>query len=196
MRVKETPLPGVLLIVPARHGDPRGFFMETYHAERYARAGISAPFVQDNLSRSVRGTLRGLHFQQPHAQGKLVHVVVGAVFDVAVDVRLGSPTFGRWHGEELSAEDGRQLYVPPGFAHGFYVLSEYALFAYKCTDVYVPEAERGVLWNDAEIGIRWPDEAPLLSARDRNAPRLRDAPVLPSYAPPGGTPSSTTENPR
>jgi dTDP-4-dehydrorhamnose 3,5-epimerase len=181
MQVVDTGLPGVVLIEPRVHGDSRGFFLETFHAERYAAAGVAGPFVQDNWSRSVRGTLRGLHFQEPDAQGKLVQVVAGSVYDVAVDVRRGSPTFGRWVGYELGGENKRQLWVPPGFAHGFVVLSEVADFLYKCTALYRPEAERAVLWNDPDLAIAWPIAEPLLSARDAAAPRLADAPVLPSY---------------
>jgi dTDP-4-dehydrorhamnose 3,5-epimerase len=181
MRVVDTGLPGVLLIEPRVHGDSRGFFLETFHAERYAAAGVTGPFVQDNWSRSVRGTLRGMHFQEPQPQGKLVQVVAGAVYDVAADVRRGSPTFGRWVGYELSAENKRQLWVPPGFAHGFVVLSDVADFLYKCTALYRPEAERAVVWNDPDLAIAWPVAHPLLSAKDAAAPRLADAPVLPSY---------------
>ena len=174
MTVTETALPGVLLIEPRVFGDARGFFLERYHAERYAEVGIPAAFVQDNHSRSGRGTLRGLHFQKRHPQGKLVEVVQGAVYDVVVDVRHGSPTFGEWMGAELSAENHHQLWVPPGFAHGFVVLSESADFLYKCTDVYHPEDEGGVLWNDPDLGIDWPIEEPMLSAKDTALPRLRD----------------------
>ncbi len=181
MQVVDTGLPGVVLLEPRVHGDARGFFLETFHAARYADAGITMPFVQDNWSRSVRGTLRGLHLQEPHPQGKLVYVVAGAVYDVAVDVRRGSPAFGRWVGYELSADNKRQLWVPPGFAHGFVVLSETADFVYKCTDVYRPEAERAVLWNDPALGIAWPVSEALLSAKDAAAPRLADAPILPTY---------------
>jgi len=182
MKVSETGLPGVLLIEPKVFGDSRGFFLETYHAGRYAQAGIPATFVQDNLSRSSRGTLRGLHFQEPNAQGKLVQVLAGAVYDVAVDVRKGSPHFGRWVAYELSAENKRQLWIPQGFAHGFCVISESADFSYKCTDFYAPPCERGIAWNDPQLGIPWPVEAPLLSAKDAQAPRLADAPLLPAYA--------------
>jgi dTDP-4-dehydrorhamnose 3,5-epimerase len=182
VQVVATDVPGVLLLEPKVHGDHRGFFLETFHADRYAAAGIGGPFVQDNWSRSVRGTLRGLHFQEPHAQGKLVQVVRGAVFDVAVDVRRGSPAFGRWVGCELSEENKRQLWVPPGFAHGFVVLSEVADFFYKCTALYRPEAERSVAWNDPDLGIAWPVAAPLLSPKDAAAPRLAQAPLLPVFA--------------
>lgn len=181
MKVSETSLPGVLLVEPVAHGDHRGLFMETFHAGRYAAAGIRLPFVQDNMSRSVRGTLRGLHFQEPHAQGKLVRVGRGEVFDVAVDVRRGSPTFGRWYGVLLSEDNHRQLWIPPGFAHGFCVTSDVAEFLYKCTDFYDPACERSLLWNDPAIGIEWPIADPILSPRDRAAPTLADAPVLPVY---------------
>jgi dTDP-4-dehydrorhamnose 3,5-epimerase len=181
MKVIPAELPEVLIIEPRMHGDSRGFFFESFQAGRYAEAGVPGPFVQDNLSRSVRGTLRGLHFQEPRAQGKLVQVLRGSVFDVAVDVRRGSPTFGRWVAVELSEATPRQLWIPPGFAHGFCVLSESADFFYKCTELYAPEAERSIAWNDPAIGIRWPVSEPLLSAKDRVAPRLQDAPVLPQY---------------
>ena len=181
MKVTETPLPGVLLIEPQVFGDARGFFMETYQADRYGALGIPRVFVQDNLSRSVKGTLRGLHLQEPKPQGKLVQVLAGAVFDVAVDVRRGSPTFGKWYGVELSEANKRQMWVPPGFAHGFCVLTDSADFLYKCTELYAPESERSVLWNDPDIGIAWPVQAPLLSKKDAAAPRLREAPVLPTY---------------
>jgi dTDP-4-dehydrorhamnose 3,5-epimerase len=181
VKVLETALPGVLLLEPQRFGDDRGFFMEMFHARRYAELGIPGPFVQDNFSRSVKGTLRGLHLQEPNGQGKLVQVLAGAVYDVAVDVRRGSPTFGRWVGVELSADNRRQLWVPQGFAHGFCVLSESADFHYKCTDFYVPASERGILWSDPDLAISWPVTAPLLSPKDSVAPRLKDAPVLPSY---------------
>lgn len=182
MKIIQTALPGVLILEPRVFGDERGFFMETFHAKRYAEAGVAGSFVQDNFSRSVKGTLRGLHFQQPNAQGKLVQVLAGAVFDVAVDVRRGSPTFGKWVGTELSAQNKLQLWVPPGFAHGFYVLSDFADFHYKCTALYAPETERAVVWNDPDIGIAWPlSEPPRLSAKDAAAPRLKDAPVLPDY---------------
>jgi dTDP-4-dehydrorhamnose 3,5-epimerase len=138
--------------------------------------------VQDNFSRSSKGILRGLHFQEPNAQGKLVQVLAGAVYDVAVDIRRGSPTFGRWVGVELSADNRRQLWVPPGFAHGFCVLSESADFHYKCTDFYSPTSEHGIAWNDPDLGIPWPVTSPLLSAKDSAAPRLKDAPLLPTYA--------------
>jgi dTDP-4-dehydrorhamnose 3,5-epimerase len=181
MKVTPTELPEVLLIEPRVHGDARGFFYESFQAERYEDAGVKGPFVQDNHSRSVRGTLRGLHFQEPNAQGKLVQVLRGTVFDVAVDVRRGSPRFGQWVGVELSDAVPRQLWIPAGFAHGFCVLSESADFFYKCTALYAPEAERSVAWDDPRIGIRWPLAAPLLSAKDRQAPPLEQAPVLPRF---------------
>lgn len=181
MKVTPTELPEVLLVEPQVFGDPRGFFLEIFQAERYAAARIGGPFVQDNLSRSAKGTLRGLHFQEPRAQGKLVLVLHGAVWDVAVDVRRGSPRFGAWVGLELSEENRRQLWIPPGFAHGFCVLSDSADFFYKCTEIYAPETERSVRWDDPALAIRWPIAAPLLSAKDRSAPALADAPVLPVY---------------
>lgn len=183
MKVMPTELPEVLLIEPRVFGDARGFFLEAFQTERYAAAGIAAPFVQDNLSRSVRGTLRGLHFQEPHAQGKLVQVLRGGVWDVAVDVRRGSPHFGAWVGVELNDENRRQLWIPPGFAHGFCVLTDVADFFYKCTDIYKPELERAVRWDDEALKIRWPVSSPLVSAKDQAAPTLAAAPVLPTYGP-------------
>ncbi len=184
MKVVPTTLPEVMIVEPKVFGDARGWFYESFHARRYAEAGIHGPFVQDNASRSSRGTLRGLHLQHPDAQGKLVSVAEGAVLDVAVDVRVGSPTFGRHVAVELSADDKRQLWVPPGFAHGFCVLSESALFTYKCTAYYAPESEITIAWNDPAIGIVWPTSVPTLSARDAAAPRLADALArLPGYAP-------------
>ena len=184
MEVVPQSLAEVLLIKPNAFGDERGFFMETYHAERYAEAGIIAPFVQDNLSRSARGILRGLHLQQPHGQGKLVSVLEGEVFDVAVDVRWGSPSFGRFVGVTLSSHNRHQLYIPPGFAHGFCVTSEHALFAYKCTDLYHPECEVGVAFDDPALAIPWPVEQPKVGEKDRNHPPLAqiDPARLPSYA--------------
>jgi dTDP-4-dehydrorhamnose 3,5-epimerase len=171
MRVIPQAIPDVLLIEPQVFADERGFFMETYQAERYAGSGVRVCFVQDNISWSTRGILRGLHLQHPHDQGKLVGVLEGEVFDVAVDVRVGSPTFGRWVGVVLSGGNHHQLYVPPGFAHGFCVTSEYALFSYKCSEIYHPKYEIGVAFNDPEIGIRWPIDQPQLSAKDlRNCP--------------------------
>jgi dTDP-4-dehydrorhamnose 3,5-epimerase len=182
VKVTETELPGVLLLEPKRFGDDRGFFMEMFHEKRYAELGISGPFVQDNFSRSAKGILRGLHYQEPQAQGKLVQVLAGAVYDVAVDIRRGSPTFGKWVGVELSSDNRRQLWVPAGFAHGFCVLSESADFHYKCTDFYSPTTERGIIWSDPDLGITWPVKSPLLSPKDTDAPRLKDAKILPVYA--------------
>jgi dTDP-4-dehydrorhamnose 3,5-epimerase len=177
MKVTATEIPDVLLIEPAIHGDERGWFIESWQRERYREAGIDADFVQDNQSFSARGTLRGLHIQHPHGQGKLVQVIQGAVFDVAVDVRRGSPHFGRWTGAHLTADNKHQLWVPAGFLHGFLVLSETALFSYKCTDLYHPEAELSVRWDDPDIGIDWPlDGPPTLSAKDRAAACLKDLP--------------------
>lgn len=181
-----TPLdiPGALLIEPAVFRDPRGLFFELYHQRRYEEAGVPGLFVQDNYSRSVRGTLRGLHFQEPHAQGKLVMVVEGAVYDVLVDVRKGSPSFGRWYAVELSEENRRQLYIPPGCAHGFCVTSESAAFLYKCTHFYSPKDERGILWNDPALGITWPVADPILSAKDQAYRTLAETEAeLPSYRP-------------
>lgn len=177
MKVTATTLPGVLILEPQRHGDARGFFLESWNARTFQEAtGVDAQFVQDNHSRSSRGVLRGLHWQtKPHAQGKLVRVTAGAVFDVAADVRPGSPTFGRWVGVELSGDNCRQLWIPPGYAHGFLTLSEHADFLYKATEYYHPESERSVRWNDPTLGIVWPmTECPSLSARDADAPPLRD----------------------
>jgi dTDP-4-dehydrorhamnose 3,5-epimerase len=167
-----TSLPGVLLIDPAVHGDARGFFLETFHALKYRTIGIPGPFVQDNHSRSGRGTLRGLHLQRQRPQGKLVRAVQGEILDVAVDVRVGSPFFGRWVGMRLSAESFRQCYVPPGFAHGFSVLSETAEVEYKCTDFYDPTDEIGVAWDDPTLAIDWQVDSPILSERDRKHPPL------------------------
>ena len=169
-------IPEVVLVEPQRFGDARGFFMETYQYETFAANNISVSFVQDNHSRSAHGVLRGLHFQKdPHAQGKLLKAVVGEIFDVAVDIRRGSPTFGQWVGEILSAENGRLLYVPPGFAHGFCVLSETADIIYKTTNYYHPESEKGIIWNDPQIGVEWPISNPLLSTRDQAQPSLAEA---------------------
>src|SRR5574341_1270105 len=176
MNVKETPLAGLLVIEPKVFRDSRGLFWETYHARRYAEAGITGPFVQDNCSHSVKGTLRGLHYQLKRPQGKLVWVVRGEVFDVAVDIRKSSPTFGKWHVVRLSSEEPKQIYIPPGFAHGFCVLSEFADFMYKCTNLYAPEDERGILWNDPDIGIEGPVSEPVLSTQDQRFSRLRDVP--------------------
>lgn len=179
-------LPGVLLFEPRIFRDDRGYFLETWSRSRYADAGLPSDFVQDNLSCSRRGVLRGLHYQHPRAQGKFVSVLRGEVFDVAVDIRAGSPTFGQWEGFALSAENGRQLYVPEGYAHGFVVTSEDALFSYKCTAPYDPSSEGSVAWDDPELGISWPVAAPILAAKDAAAPCLRAIPEgrLPAYRPP------------
>jgi dTDP-4-dehydrorhamnose 3,5-epimerase len=189
MHVTATDVPGVLLVEPAVFGDVRGFFVESFQAQRYAEAGIAGPFVQDNHSRSRRGVLRGLHYQLRHPQGKLVWVTRGEVFDVAVDIRRGSPTFGRWVGVTLSEDNHRQLYLPPGVAHGFCVLSETADFLYKCTDFYRPEDEGGVLWCDPDLGIHWPTLDPLLSEKDQRYAKLVEVPAerLPVYKPPRDT---------
>ena len=180
MKIVETSLPGVLIIEPKVFGDPRGYFVETWQQQRYAEAGIHLPFVQDNLSRSARGILRGLHLQHPGDQGKLVFVVEGEVFDVAVDVRVGSPTFGKWAATTLSAADHRQFWVPPGFAHGFCVTSEYAEFLYLTTDYWAPEYERCIAWNDPDLAIAWPLSAdPMVSAKDQQGTRLKDADLFP-----------------
>ena len=174
MDVRTTEIPQVKLITPRILRDRRGHFLETWHQERYRAAGILGTFSQDNVSSSLRGVVRGLHFQHPHGQGKLIGVLVGEIFDVAVDIRRGSPTFGRWVGCTLSDSDHRQLYVPPGFAHGFCVSSAHALVAYKCTAPYHPEAEGGIRWDDPELGIPWPITDPVLSTRDAALPRLSD----------------------
>ncbi len=176
MRVIATELPGVLIVEPQVFADRRGFFLESYNQQRYAEHGIDVAFVQDNHSRSARGTLRGLHYQAPPGQGKLVRVVAGEVFDVAVDIRRGSPTYGRWVGVTRSAENHRQLYVPTGFAHGFCVVSESADFLYKVTSYYAPAEERGIAWDDPALGIEWPVQDPILSDRDRHHPPLAEAP--------------------
>ena len=167
MKVTTLDIPGVLLIEPVLFRDQRGHFCETFHALRYAEAGLTERFVQDNFSHSIRGTLRGLHYQEPHAQGKLVMVVEGVVYDVVADIRRGSPTFGKWQGFELSSDNYRQLFVPPGCAHGFCVMSEQASVLYKCTDFYSPKDERGIIWNDPALAISWPVAAPLLSPKDQ-----------------------------
>ena len=186
MRILPLDIPEVLLLQPDVFRDDRGLFVETFSAGRYAAAGIPTRFVQDNLSRSHRHVLRGLHFQEPNAQGKLVSVAHGEVFDVAVDVRVGSPTFGRWAGTRLTAERGEQLWIPEGFAHGFVVLSDVAAFTYKCTASYDRAAEWSLRWDDPDLGIEWPVAAPVLSDKDRQAPRLRELPHhrLPRWRPP------------
>ncbi|WP_422014604.1 dTDP-4-dehydrorhamnose 3,5-epimerase [Reyranella sp.] len=181
MQTFETTLPGVLLFEPRRFGDSRGFFVETFQAQRYAAAGACGPFVQDNLSRSTYGVLRGLHLQYPNPQAKLVSVLRGRVLDVAVDVRRGSPTFGKSFSAELSEENGRQLFVPRGFAHGFVVLSESADFFYKCDNLYSPKDEISVSWCDPELGIDWKIADPKISAKDGAALPLSQIDRLPEY---------------
>lgn len=175
MHFLEASLPGVIIVEPDVFGDARGYFMETYHAGKYAEGGIREAFVQDNFSRSVKNTLRGLHYQIGNAQGKLVYAVSGEVYDVAVDIRRGSLHFGKWFGITLSAENKKQIYVPPGFAHGFCVLSETAQFVYKVTNFYSPKDERGILWNDPAIGIPWPVKEPILSDKDRAYKTLKES---------------------
>jgi dTDP-4-dehydrorhamnose 3,5-epimerase len=181
MNVVRTELPEVIIIEPKLFGDPRGFFLETYQFPRYVEHGVSRPFVQDNISRSVHGVLRGLHLQNPLTQGKLVTALRGKVLDVAVDVRVGSPNFGRHVAVELSEENRRQLWVPRGFAHGFVVLSETVDFFYKCDDLYSPKDEVSIRWDDPAIGINWRVEKPSLSAKDAEAPLLADVKNLPVY---------------
>jgi dTDP-4-dehydrorhamnose 3,5-epimerase len=174
VRVVYTEIPGVLIIEPRVHYDGRGFFLETYHADRYRSCGIDGPFVQDNHSRSTGRTLRGLHLQVERPQAKLIRVVEGEIYDIAVDVRRGSPTFGRWVAVALSAGEFKQCYVPAGFAHGFCVMSPVAQVEYKCTDVYDPSSEIGIAWNDPALGIPWPIADPVLSERDRHNPPLAE----------------------
>lgn len=183
MKLLPTLLPGVALIEPAVFGDDRGFFFEAYNRDRFVAAGLPGDFPQANTSRSARGVLRGLHHQWPKPQGKLVWVVEGAVFDVAVDIRRGSPGFGRWFGTELSVANHRMMYVPPGFLHGFQVISDHATFCYLCTELYDPACDRSVAWNDPDIGVTWPIAEPQLSGKDRGAPRLADVPaeLLPEF---------------
>jgi dTDP-4-dehydrorhamnose 3,5-epimerase len=184
VKFRKTEIPGVILVEPDMHRDERGFFLESYHQRKYADGGIDRLFVQDNHSCSAKGTLRGLHMQLARPQGKLVRAIRGSVWDVAVDVRRGSPTFGRHVAVELSAESQLQLYLPPGLAHGFLVTSETAEFEYKCTDFYDPTSELAILWNDPELAIPWPILEPLLSAKDRDAPRLAEVmEQLPAYSP-------------
>lgn len=178
MKAVPLDIPEVLVIEPDVLSDERGFFLESWQRKKFADIGIDYDFVQDNHSRSLKGTLRGLHYQLCHPQGKLVRVTAGQVFDVAVDLRRGSPTFGQWVGEYLTAENFRMMWVPPGFAHGFYVVSETAEFQYKCTDYYAPECERSIHWNDPDLAIEWPvsdESGPILSSKDEQAPRFRDA---------------------
>lgn len=183
MKFIETSLPGCVVIEPQVFGDSRGFFYESYNEAKYREAGIDRRFVQSNVSRSARGVLRGLHYQWPHPQGKLVSVLEGEVYDVAVDIRRGSPTFGQWAGVMLTAENHRHFWIPEGFAHGFCVVSEFATFSYQCTDLYDAKADGGVRWNDPAIGIDWPISTPLLSDKDSKAPLLAEVAQdrLPEY---------------
>lgn len=185
MKVVETPLEGAVELQPKVFGDDRGYFMETWNQSRFAEAGLPFQFVQANVSRSARGVLRGMHYQFPNPQGKLVWVLEGQVFDVAVDIRKGSPQFGQWHGVMLDAEKKNQFYVPAGFAHGFCVLSESALFSYLCTTEYDADADASIAWDDPEIGVKWPISTPSLSAKDAAAPPLAAIPAdrLPAIAP-------------
>lgn len=183
MKIIRTPLPGCVVIEPAVHGDARGFFYESFHAGKFAERGLDLRFVQSNVSRSARGVLRGLHYQWPNPQGKLVSVLEGEVYDVAVDIRVGSPTFGQWAAAVLSADNKRHFWVPEGFAHGFAVLSEHATFAYQCTALYDRDADAAIRWNDAAIGVDWPIAEPTLSDKDAKAPFLADVARerLPTY---------------
>ncbi|RJP74851.1 MAG: dTDP-4-dehydrorhamnose 3,5-epimerase [Desulfobacteraceae bacterium] len=174
MKVTSTDLKEVLLIEPRVFADNRGYFYEAYHRERYFENGIRSTFIQDNFSYSVQGTLRGLHYQSPKPQAKLVQILQGEIYDIAVDIRKGSPTFGNWVGVYLSDRNKRQLFIPEGFAHGFAVLSPVALFAYKCSDLFSPECEGGIKWNDPDLGIRWPLDKPILSEKDSGYPCLKD----------------------
>jgi len=182
MKVVTCDIPGLLVIEPKVFGDARGFFLESWNETRYREAGLDARFVQDNVSFSRKGTLRGMHFQNPKPQGKLLQVLEGEVFDVAVDIRKSSPTFGKWHGLLLSGENKRQFFIPGGFAHGFLVLSETALFQYKCTEIYSPQDEMALRWDDPEVGILWPTKNPLISERDAKALHLRDIPLQRLFA--------------
>lgn len=174
MKINTTPIDGLLVLEPDVFRDERGFFLETFHEQKYKSFGIESNFVQDNLSFSSKGILRGLHFQYRHPQAKLVQVLSGEVFDVAVDIRPGSPTFGKWFGIRLSQDNLYQMFIPEGFAHGYCVVSETALFAYKCTDFYSPSDEGGLLWSDRDIGIEWPVSDPVLSQKDSRLPRLSE----------------------
>ena len=183
MKIITTNLPGVIVFEPKKFGDKRGFFLETFRADVLHDAGFDTHFVQDNHSRSSKGVLRGLHYQMTQTQGKLVRVATGAVYDVAVDVRHGSPTFGQWYGAQLDEDNMRMMYVPPGYAHGFVVLSDTTDFIYKCTDYYHPESEQGIAWDDPDIGIKWPITEVALSEKDKNNPQLKDqtSDKLPDY---------------
>ena len=183
MKIITTSIKGILIIKPVTFRDKRGFFMETYNRNRYNASGINATFVQDNLSCSLKNTVRGLHFQIKHPQAKLIQVITGEIFDVAVDLRPGSATFGKWIGILLSDENRRQVFIPEGFAHGFCVLSEFALFYYKCSDFYAPDDEGGIIWSDPDIGIEWPVENPIISEKDKQYQKLSGltAEQLPSF---------------
>ena len=185
MKIIKTPLPGCVVIEPVVHGDARGFFYESFHAGKFAEHGLDLRFVQGNVSRSARGVLRGLHYQWPNPQGKLVSVLEGEVYDVAVDIRVGSPTFGQWAAAVLSADNKRHFWIPEGFAHGFAVLSEHATFTYQCTALYDRDADAGICWNDAAIGVDWPIAEPILSDKDAKAPFLANVARerLPTYSP-------------
>ena len=184
MNCIETGIPGLVIIEPNIYGDARGYFMETWHSDRYAKAGLPTRFVQSNVSRSSAGVIRGLHYQYPNPQGKLVQVLDGRIYDVAVDIRTDSPTFRQWIGVELSAENHRQLYVPEGFAHGFCVVGEAATISYMCTRVFSPKDDASIAWDDPDIGVKWPITPQSLSAKDRDAPRLSD--VSPQRLPSSG----------
>lgn len=183
MKVIETSLPGVLIVEPQVFKDPRGYFYESYNEAKYIKAGIRANFVQTNVSQSAKGVLRGLHYQWPNPQGKLVSVLEGEVYDVAVDIRRGSPTFGQWMSAMLTADNHRHLWIPEGFAHGFCVLSERATFTYQCTTLYDGATDAAICWNDAQIGVDWPISQPLISDKDAKAPLLANVPVdrLPTF---------------
>lgn len=181
LKVTRSSLAGVLLIEPRVYADDRGFFLEIYHSGHFREAGIEEIFVQDNHSRSQRGVLRGLHYQEPNAQGKLVRCSRGAIFDVAVDIRVGSPQFGKWLGVELNEENQTMIWVPAGFAHGFCALTDDCDVIYKCTSVYDRASEQTIVWNDPDLGIEWPVRDPILSPKDAAAPRLKEATVLPAY---------------
>jgi len=174
LKVEKTSLPGVVVILPEVHGDERGFFMETFHQGKFIEAGLPQAFVQDNHSRSAKGVLRGLHFQFPQWQGKLVRAINGEIFDVAVDVRIDSPSYGKWVGVTISAENKKQIYIPPGYAHGFCVISDFADVSYKCTSLYKPQDDKGIRWDDPDIGIEWPVENPIVSDKDQQAVLLKD----------------------
>ncbi|MDR3388736.1 MAG: dTDP-4-dehydrorhamnose 3,5-epimerase [Rudaea sp.] len=183
MKVIQTDLPGCVVIEPTVHGDARGYFYESFHAHKYRNAGLDLRFVQSNVSRSAHGVLRGLHYQFPNPQGKLVNVLEGEVYDVAVDIRVGSPTFGRWAAAVLNTSNKRHFWIPEGFAHGFAVLSDHATFSYQCTALYDHAADAGIRWNDGDIAVDWPLGAPQLSDKDQRAPFLRDIALekLPAY---------------